>query len=269
MEENIINDDSQLEGEVQAEKPIEDQIEIVKGVAKKERDRANALARENRELKKRQDEQEKQLRQLQQHFELLGSSAKEPEPEEPIVRMKASEYEIGVKQAAQKIVGGLQREIEELKAREQETVQAKETLNKQSAIYKEYMENGGLSRSDILLMNMDDSLSDPYQAIERDILPKLYQEGDEYYVMDKDGNPEVDKNGLPVTLKTKMAQYKQSVLFSTCFKNDNPNVGMGSPATAKSRGVTRGTVVQPRSAMNQGKVYISDILNDKVVFKDM
>lgn len=268
MEENQITDDSNLE-EAPAERSLEEQLEVTKLTMIKERNRGKQLEKENRELKKQQEAQQKQLAQLQQQFEMFSLGGDKPvTPDVVIPQEKRSESpDLAYQQAAKQVVSGLQRENEELKAAAANERKERKNAELKKAIFTEFVKAGGILPSDPQVLNMQNSDDSPYENVELKIMSCVREENDEIFFVDKNGNIETDSQGVPLTLAGKMQRIQQSLSYSSCFKSDNNNIGMGTPTGTKNN-YTKGASVRSAKDMATGKVKLEDILNGKAVIRD-
>lgn len=267
MEENQINDDSNLE-EQPAERSLEEQLEVTKLTMIKERNRGKQLEKENRELKKQQEAQQKQLAQLQQQFEMFSLGGEKANTDVVPPQEKRPEApDVTYQQAAKQVVSGLQLELAQERQEKERLVKEKQEIALEKAILQAFVEANGILNGDPSILQITDVEDYPLQTITRRLKPFIRVDEDGLYLVDKNENVEMDNMGARLSLASKMQQLKNAGSYQSCFKSDNNNIGMGTPSGSKNN-YAKGASVRSSKDMATGKVKLEDILNGKAVIRD-
>lgn len=137
MEENQIADDSNLE-EAPSERSLEEQLEVTKMTMIKERNRGKQLEKENKELKRQQDAQQKQLAQLQQQFEMFSLGGDKPTAPDVVTpqEKRPEAPDVTYQQAAKQVVSGLQLELSQERQEKQRLEAEKKEIVLEKLFYR-------------------------------------------------------------------------------------------------------------------------------------
>lgn len=274
MEENLNNQSPEVEAntdEAPAERSIEEQLQTTANTLYKEREARKKAEKEAKTYSNKVSELESKFNSLQQQlasFLSAGEVAPAPAPVAPVEK-KSDPFgsDINYQQAAKRVVSGLQEEVVTLKSELERQQSEKDNLRIELALQRAFVEAGGLLTPDGSLLDISDPEDFPIEVIKRRLRPYVKLDGDDILIVDREGKTEVNKAGMPLTLREKMEILKNSHSYSSNFRSENMNKGMGTPFNGKSVGNAKVRRVS-RSAMNEGKVKPEDILSGNIMFTD-
>lgn len=273
MEENLNNQTTETDTEeTPVERSLEEQLQTTASTLYKEREARKKAEKEAKEYSRKMTDLEGKFNSMQQQLASFLSLAEQPvtPTTAPVAEKKTADpmgSDINYQQAAKQVVSDLQTQMASLKGELDVQRQEKDNLKVELSIQRAFVEAGGMLSPDSSFLDILDPDDYPIEVIKRRLRPYIKLDGDDILVVDREGKPELNKNGLPITLREKMEVLKNSNAYASNFRSENNNKGMGTPLNGKSGGNAKVRRVT-RADMASGKVDPRSILDGSVVVTD-